>query len=241
MTSSESGFEKDNFGMYVAAGAENLEVMSGARRYLSYVGSIVSEGLPPEGPILDFGTGNGVQTKYVNVAKSRLTCVEIDDKLRSNLAADGFSVAKGLDEFASTSFSGAFSMNCLEHITDDVSTLKELHRVLLPGAPLVMYVPAFPVLYTSMDARVGHVRRYRRRELLEKFNTSGFSVMQCRYVDSLGFLLTLTYRILRLRSGVPSPTAVKVFDNVVFPLSLVLDRVAKRLVGKNLFVIGYKS
>ena len=63
MTSSESRYESNNSGVYVATGAENLEVMSGARRYLSYVGSIVSDGLPSEGPILDFSTGNGLQTE----------------------------------------------------------------------------------------------------------------------------------------------------------------------------------
>lgn len=225
----------------VGTGTENLEVMSDARHYLAHIGRIVANELPAQGKILEFGSGNGVQTAHVNVAKTRMTCIEIDDMQRLRLTELGFSTVKDLTELANESFSGAFSINCLEHVPDDLSVLKELHRVLPYGAPLVLFVPAFPVLYSSMDARVGHVRRYRRRELVEKLESAGFVVERWRYVDFLGFIVSLLYRILRLRAGVPSAVSVKLFDNVIFPISSYLDRPLHRVLGKNLFVVGRRS
>jgi len=241
MTRVGSGSDSRNSHQPAATGTENLEVMSDARRYLAHIGSLVANELPAQGKILEFGSGNGVQTTHVNVAKTRITCVEIDATQRTRLTESGFSAVNDLNELANESFAGAFSINCLEHVPDDVSVLKEIHRVLPPGAPLVLFVPAFPMLYTSMDARVGHVRRYRRCELVEKLESAGYVVERCRYVDSLGFVLSLLYRILRLRAGAPSALSVKLFDNVIFPMSSYLDRPLHRVLGKNLFVVGRRS
>ena len=53
-------------------------------------------------------------------------------------------------------------------------------RNLRPAGRCSIYVPAFPVLYTSMDAKVGHVRRYTRSSLTAAVSAAGFTIERCR-------------------------------------------------------------
>ena len=53
-----------------------------------------------------------------------------------------------------------FSSNVMEHLEDDVEVLRQLHDKLRSGGHLALSVPAFPALWTSLDDRVGHFRRY---------------------------------------------------------------------------------
>ncbi len=66
----------------------------------------------------------------------------------------------------------------LEHIDDDVGTLRHLFEALEPGGVLVLTVPAHPFLFDEVDAISHHRRRYRRRELGEKLRTTGFRILR---------------------------------------------------------------
>ena len=126
----------------------------------------------------------------------------------------------------------------LEHIEDDLAALVELGRCLKSDGRLLLYVPAFDLLYSPMDARVGHFRRYRRRSLAEKLEQAGFRVDVARYADSLGFFATLVYKAVGDASGALDPRAVRTYDRWLFPLSRLLDRALGGLVGKNLLVVA---
>ena len=111
----------------------------------------------------------------------------------------------------------------LEHIEDDVGALRELYNKLVPGARLLIYVPAFPVLYTSMDAKVGHIRRYTRGSLLKAVGAAGFRVHRASYADCLGFVATLAFKYSGNASGDVNRSALKLYDRAIFPLSRLLD------------------
>ena len=66
----------------------------------------------------------------------------------------------------------------LEHIDDDLGTLRHLIDVLEPGGVLVLTVPAHPLLYDEMDEIAHHRRRYRRGELRDKLKAAGFRVQR---------------------------------------------------------------
>jgi len=225
----------------VVGGSENLEVMSEAPRYLSYVGRIVAEHLPIHGDLVELGSGDGAQTGLTVNEPQRLTCIEPNANLHDALRQKHYRVAHTLSELAEATFDGAFSINCLEHIPDDVDALRQLARVVRAGSPIVVFVPAFMMLYSKMDHKVGHVRRYRRREMIGKFAEAGLAVDDVRYVDSLGWLMSLVYRLLPRRSGTPSVRAVKMFDQVIFPISRTLDKLVGHKFGKNLLIVGRKA
>jgi SAM-dependent methyltransferase len=64
----------------------------------------------------------------------------------------------------------------LEHLDNDVATLRYLFSVLDPGGALVITVPAHPFLFDEMDVLAHHRRRYRLLELRDKLEGSGFEV-----------------------------------------------------------------
>lgn len=66
----------------------------------------------------------------------------------------------------------------LEHIDDDLGTLRHLFEVLEPGGVLALTVPAHPFLFDEMDAIAHHRRRYRRCELGGKLRAAGFRVLR---------------------------------------------------------------
>ena len=107
-----------------------------------------------------------------------------------------------------------------------------------PGAPVLVYVPAFPVLYTTMDSNVGHVRRYRMRALLSRMRAAGLDIVRAEYVDSIGFFASLAYKWFGDAEGRVNRRALVVYDRVVFPVSRILDLVCRRWFGKNLLVVG---
>ena len=129
-------------------------------------------------------------------------------------------------------------MNVLEHIDDDVAAVRSLAGALRPGGKLVVYVPAFQVLFSSMDTKVGHLRRYRLGQLVDTVRQAGFHVDRCRYVDSLGFAATLAYKAVGSRQGDISGGSVSFYDSYGFPVSRGLDRALDRVVGKNLLLVA---
>src|SRR2546423_258105 len=68
------------------------------------------------------------------------------------------------------------SATLLEHVPDDRRVLTELRRVLRPGAPAVVVVPAGPGLYDYYDRFLGHRRRYGRGELAARARSVGLQV-----------------------------------------------------------------
>jgi len=221
-------------------GVENLEVMQVAVKYRRYLLDTVAAaaGPPSAGPLLDFGTGAGSYAVGLREQGYDVACVEADAGLRQRVADLGFKAAATLDELPPASISTAYTLNVLEHIDDDVGALRGLHRVIRPDGRLVVYVPAFQILFTAMDERVGHLRRYRKQQLVERVERAGFGVRHCAYADSLGFLAALAYRIGGNRDGQLNSRSVAMYDRAVFPVSQIVDRAVDRWFGKNLVLVA---
>jgi SAM-dependent methyltransferase len=83
------------------------------------------------------------------------------------------------------SLDAALSANLLEHLTDDLAALSELHRVLRPGARAVVVVPAGPEVYDYYDRFLGHERRYANGELARKGRAAGLEVLRDVHLGSL--------------------------------------------------------
>jgi len=226
-------------------GTGNLEAMASAVRYNAFIRDLVRRPAPPRTPgelVVDFGAGIGT---FSDIFPARdLLCVEQDPGHRSMLQARGLATAR-LEDVRETSVSFIYSINVMEHVADDVAILRALRDRLRPGGRLLVYVPAFRILWTDMDDLVGHVRRYRLGELVGKAEGAGLRVLRAEYADSAGFFATLLFKVLgRLRGGGGrlSPAAVALFDRVAFPVGRMLDRLLlRRLFGKNVVVVAARD
>ena len=221
------------------SGVVNLEVMADAVRYNRFLLRQIRSRLPADNaPVMDFGAGSGTFAVPLHAAGVPVTCVEPDDSLRERLSASGLAVVPDVDGLKPQTFSFIYSLNVLEHIGNDQAALERLRDLLAPNGVLFLYVPAFQFLYSSMDRKVGHFRRYRRPGLVRLLTSAGYVVEHARYVDSIGFLAALAYRWLGRDDGTINRTALMLYDRWVFPVSVAFDRLVGRWFGKNVLVIA---
>lgn len=218
-----------------------IEVMEQAVRYNRFLIDELSAWAGGARRLLDFGAGNGRFCAALQERGHAMHAVEPDASLRERIAARGVDARESLDAFPpDLRFEGVYSVNVLEHVEDDLGLLRAFRERLAPGGRLFVYVPAFPLLFSANDRRVGHLRRYRRRGLSDAVRDAGFELLRADYVDSLGFPAGLAYRLLGNRDGGLDVGAVRLYDSLVFPLSRRLDRGLSRWLGKNLLVTAVR-
>ena len=218
-------------------GVETLEIMEEAVNYNAFLQSLLRSEFSPHDDVLDFGAGCGTLARPLVAMGYRVVCVEPDSGLRSRLAATGLETQSGIADVDAL-FDVIYTFNVLEHIADDRDAVAALSGRLKLGGKLLVYVPAFPALYSSMDRSVGHVRRYTKRSLVAVVKAAGFEIVRVTYCDSLGFAATLLFKLIGGSSGIINRPALVAYDRLAFPLSRILDSVLGRWLGKNLYLVA---
>jgi SAM-dependent methyltransferase len=213
-------------------------------RYTSDIVSKMARHFSDCEPVLEFGAGIGtLAAEWQRQTGVAPECLEIDPTQQQVIRDRGFRCFPSLSS-VDKQFSGIYVSNVLEHVEDDRGLLQQLHALLLKDGMLAIYVPAFMCLYSRFDHYLGHHRRYRRSELIGKVAGCGFTVVECRYVDSIGFLAWYGVKLLGKSpegADLPSPMSLRFYDAVIYPVSKTLDSLLmKTLVGKNLLLIARK-
>jgi SAM-dependent methyltransferase len=231
--------------------AEDLEVMSDAE---NYVGWIFRELIAPDlgRSVLEIGAGIGTFSSRIasHPKVERLTCVEVDPSCAETatrtlasaptrttveyLVGDYFGVQLPKDRYDT-----ALLINVLEHLEDDRAALRKARSELRMDGTLVIFVPAFEVLMSDLDRRLGHYRRYTTSSLRQLLERAGFTVTALRYYNLVGFLGWLwRFRILGRTSQ--SPGLVRFFDRVILPVQLRLERAVALPIGQSVYAVARK-
>ena len=222
-------------------GADVLETLDRATNYNSLLLDLILDSSGDCSRMLDFGAGIGTFAKLLRNRGVDVVCVEPDAVMAYGLVRDGFLTYNDLDKVPEGSFDFIFTLNVLEHIEDDETSFSCLAAKLARGGRLLIYVPAFQCLWTSLDEKLKHYRRYRRRELERLARCAGLTVWRTRYADALGFFAALGFRLFGNRNGCLSAEAVNFYDRYIVPLSRSLDFLFGRLLGKNVYLIASKN
>lgn len=218
-------------------GTDNLEVMALATNYNRFLTDLVISHARKSDAILDFGAGIGTFASWLTDRGYHVSCIETDSDQAHMIAAAGIDVQPEIANFPDAAFDYIYTLNVLEHIEYDVETLRQLKRVLKPDGKIFIYVPAMAVLYSSMDEKVGHHRRYSRQSLSDVGRKAGYRVSNCLYADSLGFPATLLFKLSGNTSGNLNPSMLVLYDKWIFPLSRLCDVITSRLFGKNVYCV----
>ena len=205
--------------------------------------------------IIEVGAGTGVYSELLlETSPESLTVLEPSFNLYSHLVYHLPRLdSKGVLEIRHSNFPDAWTgglqrhvpdtavyINVLEHIDDDDAELKAVFAALPRGGRILIFVPALPFLMSRMDAEFGHFRRYTLRQLAAKCSAAGFKINLARYFDMLGILpWWVKYRLLK--SKTLKPSAVRIHDCFVVPVSRSLERILTPPCGKNIILVGEKT
>lgn len=177
------------------------------------------------------GCGIGTYSVRLRPLASHLVCVDMNPSYVQTVrellgSAPEISVATGVLgeslEFPAGSFDTIVCLNVIEHIDDDCGAVSQLARWLAPGGTLLVQVPAHQWLYGSMDAALGHFRRYTAASLRTLLEGSNLDLLSPpRYLFALGIPGWWWFGRVRRHTSVPEQSVA--VSNLLAGLSRRLE------------------
>jgi SAM-dependent methyltransferase len=215
-----------------ATGGRTLETFADTPQLNAWIYSKLSAGV--RGEVLEIGSGIGNISRLIRPMATRLVVTDTEphylDALRQLFPGDdGVDVAAyDLDgppppAVAARRYDAIVAVNVIEHISDDRSLVARLAALLRPGGSLLIYVPACPIAFGSLDVALGHFRRYTPATLTELLRSAVLHPGEPRYVNLLGLGGWLVNgRVLR-RKLLPA-RGIALFERLV-PLVRLEDKI----------------
>lgn len=244
LPSGRRSFRTDRFG---AAG--DLERLGTARHFFDWV--LDEFGPYLRGSVLEVGAGLGTITRLLadRYPELRLVALEPAGNMFTELSSFAAVSPRVTARQATLAdylqggdrrFDAVMYLNVLEHIEDDAAELRLAAEALRPGGAMLVFGPAMEVLYSELDHRAGHYRRYDTDGLRRLIEQAGLQPVYIRYFDVLGVLPYLVvYRLLR-RDAI-SGGSMWAYDRVLIPLSRVVQKaVPAPPLGKNVIAVAVK-
>jgi len=195
--------------------------------------------------ILDVGCGTGAtmcfldhygQVYGIDISETALYFCQ--ERLLS-----GLSRASALRlPFADDSFSliTAFDVLYHEEVVDDLTALREFHRVCKKGGSVLISEPALNFLWSGHDSAYHSKRRYVASELKSKLEEVGFQVVKLSYSNALLFPMIFAFRMWK-RLSRPSPedhSDLKALNPYLNKVLLAVYHLEASLVRKTRLPIG---
>ena len=226
---------------------KDLEAMSFAQNYhkwileefIPYLGEHVAEVGAGMGNFSDFLLGTDI--KYlVAFEPSDNMFSSMEKKFANNNNVD---VIKAFFEDQSCHYKDTFDsvcyVNVLEHVENDREALSHAYKSLHHKGHILIFVPALSFLYSNLDKKLGHYRRYSKKELIEVVTSVGFSIKKVKYFDMVGIIPWYIAFVLLNRTIKESN--VSMYDKLAVPIMKKVDRVITPMIGKNLVLVGQKA
>lgn len=223
-----------------------LHALDDATNYRDWILDLARPHLTGAERILEVGAGSGTFTHLLAQLAPTLSLEPGPSgfaalSARFSGRSDVEVVQAGTDDLVRVAdgrtFGAAFLSNVLEHIEDDVAALDAICQVLSPGGRVIVFSPAFDVLYSRFDATVGHHHRYRRDVLAGRMRRAGLDVVEAKYVNSVGFLTWLVY-VRGLGRSPADVRAVRAFDRFVIPVLRAFESRLTPPFGQSVLVVG---
>jgi SAM-dependent methyltransferase len=213
-------------------GGWTLEAFSGTPRLNEWMYSKLAEGV--RGEVLEVGSGIGNLSRLIARDAERVVLSDMEPHyladLRREFAGDSRVAVVPYDldapppsEIAERRFDAIVAVNVIEHIEDDRLLVERLAALLKPGGRLLVYVPACPFAYGSLDRALGHFRRYTPASLRELLAGAGLEATSPRYLNLLGLFGWVVNGRVFGRQRL-SPKQVGLFERLV-PIARLEDRV----------------
>ena len=223
---------------------KDLEAMSFALNYHRWIADEFSPYLGCCVAEVGAGTGNFSQfilergaTKLVAFEPSSNMYPQLKDKFcsetrvetRNSIFSDGG--GEFIDHFDSVLY-----VNVLEHIKSDYDELLIARRTIKAGGNLLIFVPALQWLYSDLDRKFGHYRRYDKKTLCDVVKAAGFETTYVRYFDIAGIIPW--YIAFVLMKKTMTSGNVSTYDRFIVPSMRVIEGLVTPPVGKNILLVA---
>lgn len=232
---------------YSYIGSE-LELFSEAWNWKAYYRGIIKNYIGSE--VLEVGAGIGSTTKLLcKKNQKRWVCLEPDpnlaDKILSLISSGSLPecceqrVGTLLDISNQETFDTIIYIDVLEHIEDDQTEVEIAASRLKNGGNLVILAPAHQWLFTPFDETIGHYRRYNKK-MLSTIIPKNLECIDLIYLDCVGLIASLSNRFI-LKSKMPSRKQIAFWDEIMIPVSRLIDPLIQFSIGKSVVGIWQKS
>jgi SAM-dependent methyltransferase len=137
----------------------------------------------PDDALVEFGCGTGYL--FDLLAAREKVGIEVNSVARADAASRGLRVVERADELPAASADVVISNHALEHTLAPLHELRDLRRVLKPGARLVLWLPLDD---WRTERRVDvtdvnhHLYTWTPKLLGNLLDEAGFEVLECRVV-----------------------------------------------------------
>lgn len=188
--------------------------------------------LEPQLKILDAGCGEGnislILAKNhhrvwgIDLSKQKVSLAKKRAKKLNLEKCATFSVGNLEKLTINKKFDVVFCIEVLEHVKNDEKVIRNLFSLLNSGGLIIITVPAKSApLYKlksvkKYDTKVGHLRRYCQKELMEKLKRAGFKQVRLKKTEGLlrNFLFFTTIGRFLLKLVNRSTLISKLFEKV---------------------------
>ncbi len=150
--------------------------------------------------ILDIGCGSGLMLNSLEQVGQTFGMDMSDEAISFSREIFNGKVEKGAlpDQlpYQESSFDLITALDVIEHIDNDVDSIKAIYSLLVPGGKCVFTVPAYMFLWSAHDEMNQHKRRYTLPELHRKLLQAGFTVEKISYYNTFLFPVIFLVRML---------------------------------------------
>jgi len=224
---------------------ENLQIMKSANNYNRWIYDNIKEHVGKI--ILEIGSGMGAMTTFFE--NKTLVGLDVDSKAvkalnkkynnNPDMVFFNIDLSKTLGHLSPESFDTALCINVLEHVLDDQAMLNNIHAVLKRKGKLVLMVPAFPLIYGSIDKADNHYRRYTKKDLQKKLGEANFNIEHSTYMNTPGFFGWVYHgKILKLDTH--NPKDIGLFDKLA-PTFQKIESIIPPMFGLSIITITQKK
>jgi SAM-dependent methyltransferase len=215
--------------------------LSEARNYRKAILSVF--GPFARGNTLEVGCGVGQFTQDLRKFSpgAKITGLEPDPAFHGSFVQNNpdIPLLKGTAREVAGQWDCIVTVNVLEHIKDDSGEIQTYKLLLKSGGHLCMFVPARQEIYSAVDAKFGHFRRYSKSELRDRLEAGGFRVLTLQYFNPIGYFTWLVACKLMRRQSF-SRSSITLFDRWILPVSLALGRLSGNPIGQSLILVATK-
>ena len=221
-----------------------FEALSNATNYYQW---ILREFSPfVRGRVVEVGAGAGNFSAHVLALPRVVTLLLVEPSpnlfplLRQRFAQDPrVQLMSGEIEDVTVEADAVILVNVLEHLHDPHATLQSISSRLAPGGHLLLFVPALPWLFGSLDTTYGHLRRYTRSTLEQGLRQASFHLLQLKYFNLPGCLSWyMAGKLFRCKTI--QPWSVRLYDTWVVPWISRIERYWTPPLGQSLVAIARK-